>query len=249
MKIFNKNYMRFLLFEKYKSNIKLSIIKYMTKKYCDEIQKIDYNEFINIFKKVNWKRTKEFKDSIFDNSKEAHSEIHASIIRINNMGYIPKNSYEAHKILRFVKEEIDNIEFVEDITDKLIKGLEDYAKDVKIPVYYIDKFNDCEEDTIAGKITWHKRGMRAIWENSKIEVLNSYKEKPAILAHELGHFRGIENNLDRSEFRADKEAMILCKKILSKSEYNTIEPDLMRYWYELERYNRIISEMPYVLAC
>jgi hypothetical protein len=61
---------------------------YMTEKYsqCGFVIKSSYSRFKKDFEKVDWKIWREFPDSLFTN--DCSSEFHASIVRINNVGYL-----------------------------------------------------------------------------------------------------------------------------------------------------------------
>jgi hypothetical protein len=112
------------------------------------------------------------------------------------------------------------------IINKLTKALILLCKQLEIPIYY-------EEDLgkSAGqfhfKVKQIEPNISRFIRHDCIKILNSEKEKPYVLAHEVGHFYDISkkqiliDNFNRED-DADKQAFILCKSFLTQDEFNFI---------------------------
>ena len=71
-------------------------------------------------------------------------------------------------------------------------------------------------------------------DNAKIQLLAKYENEPYVLAHELGHYLAIKQREDDTEEGADKEALILCKSILTQEEQELMEIGLRCHFGKLE---------------
>ena len=132
-------------------------------------------------------------------------------------------------VISFILCGIDfhNMELAE---NKLLKMLQLEAENAKIPVYIKTDLGNA-----AGRITYYQIQGQYNFERSYIEILTKYKDKPWVLAHELGHYIAISKHSDDSEQRADHEGRMLCESLLSKREKKSLSTLLSIYLPKMEQ--------------
>lgn len=102
--------------------------------------------------------------------------------------------------------------------NRLTLSLKSLCEQLNIPLTYHDELG-----TAAGQILYHSNGLgQLLLDNSKIMILNKYKDDPWVLAHELGHYMSIKHG-DQTEESADAQGLILCKSILTQDEQTSLE--------------------------
>lgn len=131
--------------------------------------------------------------------------------------------YENTSTKRFIaelkKEQEERKRKLDSAIERLTNALKSICNQLGIPLTYHDDL-----DTAAGRIVYHSNGFgRLILDGARIEILNKYEQEPYVLAHELGHYMALKQNADGSEESADKQALILCKSILTEEEQKIME--------------------------
>lgn len=97
---------------------------------------------------------------------------------------------------------------------KLNEKLINFCNMFKIPLEYKEDLGKA-----AGHIIYHQNGFgRMFLDDCKIEVINEYKDRPWVLAHELGHYIAINKLQNNTEEMADQCAGELCCMLLSEQE-------------------------------
>lgn len=105
--------------------------------------------------------------------------------------------------------------------NRLTLSLKSLCEQLNIPLTYHDELG-----ASAGQILYHLNELEQLFlNNSKIMILNKYKDEPWVLAHELGHYMSFKHG-DRTEESADAQGLILCKSILTQDEQNLLETEL-----------------------
>jgi len=207
------------------------IHKSMVKSHCDEYKKVSSNEFIEKFNSVEWVHESYFKDSLF--SFEHDSEIHASIFKVNKVGYIIKNPFEYYKVIKYINNfkrgNIETIPSIRNLEIKINNILKQKCEEYGIGLEYVDVIEKHEETETLGRICYHSFNGVYSFDNAKIQVLNRYVSSPYVLAHELGHYISISRNSDRSEFMADYEGNRLLLANTTSLEYRVMENSIKIY--------------------
>jgi hypothetical protein len=109
-------------------------------------------------------------------------------------------------------EDIDktNLNDFDMVKLKLTEALIELCNQFDIKLVYID---DLDIVLNCSGCIWY-----GIIKRPKIAILTKYKNEPAILAHELGHYIANKQRHDRSELSADREGLKLCQSILTFEE-------------------------------
>jgi hypothetical protein len=103
--------------------------------------------------------------------------------------------------------------------NRLTNVLKNLCNNLNIPLTYHDDLGDS-----AGQILYHSnKSGRLILDDARIQILKKHENEPYVLAHELGHYMAIKQQQDRSEESADREALLLCKSILTQEEQSLME--------------------------
>ena len=109
---------------------------------------------------------------------------------------------------------------------KLFNLLISVAKFLNIPITYHDVLGDA-----AGAIYYFTTDKGVfIADSANIKIKNEYKERPSVLAHELGHYLSLKKYNDNSEQKADQQALELCEAILTKKEKRILKIFLNVYF-------------------
>jgi ABC-type maltose transport system permease subunit len=77
-------------------HISFDVQKDMTIDNSNSQKKVTYEEFINLFKSQSWYIVDTWKRSFFNYEEYNKSKIHAGILKIDNIGLLPKD-YETYK--------------------------------------------------------------------------------------------------------------------------------------------------------
>lgn len=86
-------------------------------------------------------------------------------------------------------------------------------------------------DDAAGRFSYYLNDSgRILMDDLCIKIIESQKDSPYVLAHELGHCIAIKQRNDKTEEGADMEALRLCKTILTPVEQKTLETALAIYF-------------------
>lgn len=108
---------------------------------------------------------------------------------------------------------------------RLTTSLKCICSQLSIPISYHEDLGDA-----AGKILYNSFNDKISLDNARIEILNKYENEPFVLAHELGHYFALKQRCDRTEDGADREALILCKSILTQQESEIMAISLQCYF-------------------
>lgn len=109
--------------------------------------------------------------------------------------------------------------------NRLTDSLTSLCKLLNIELSYHDYL-----DIAAGRILYKSVNGRLIVDDAKIQILNKCKDKPYVLAHELGHYMAIKQREDDTEEGADIEALNICRTILTQEEQEYISDELRIYF-------------------
>lgn len=193
-------------------------------------KKITFKEFKKEFDQIKWIQDYNFKDE-FTNEK-TQSRIFCSEFRMNGVKYFFTNYSEWKKWNKYYKNIIQystsNINYAvsdKEIRNRLCNSLKNLCSQLNINVSYHDTLGDA-----AGRILYYSDCGRYVLDDSRIEILNEYKDEPWVLAHELGHYMAIKQRSDRTEEGADQEALKLCNSILTTSEQERLISSLNIYF-------------------
>lgn len=114
------------------------------------------------------------------------------------------------------------------VEHRLTESLKTLCCQLGIELSYHKELGDA-----AGRILYYKKAGR-ILDDISIQILESLKDEPYVLAHELGHYMAIKERQDRSEEGADAEADKLCRLILNKKEQELLSISLRCYFHGTE---------------
>ena len=101
---------------------------------------------------------------------------------------------------------------------RLLNLLLSVAKSLDITVTYHNKLDD-----LAGALCYRVDQNGIIDKNITLKIRNDWKNYPILLAHELGHYLAIKKYNDDTEQRADRQALILCKALLTNKEEQVLK--------------------------
>lgn len=123
---------------------------------------------------------------------------------------------------RFLKER----EMESNAENRLTFALKGLCNLLNIPLSFHEELG-----TAAGQILYYTDSDgKLILNDVKIQILNKYMNDPWVLAHELGHYMAIKQREDNTEDGANKEALVLCKTILTQDEQESLEVGLRVYF-------------------
>lgn len=126
----------------------------------------------------------------------------------------------------FIKQFQESKIAKEKVELRLTQSLRSICELLNIPLTYHEQLGDA-----AGKIVYHHNSLdRLILDHAYIEIINECKERPYVLAHEIGHYMAIKQRNDVTEEGADKEALVLCKSILTQEEQDILDISLNVYF-------------------
>jgi len=102
--------------------------------------------------------------------------------------------------------------------NRLLNLLLAVAESLNITVTYHDKLGN-----LAGALRYRINQGTIVQGSVSIPIRNDWKNYPILLAHELGHYLAIKKYNDNTEQRADGQALILCKALLTNKEEQVLK--------------------------
>lgn len=132
---------------------------------------------------------------------------------------------------------MNNVDAILQIERRLINSLTSLCESLGIKLNYYDEL----EDNDSGQLYYDVEVVSEKFDfsNTVINIANNFKGISSVLGHELGHYMAINKHQDLSEEAADREALKLCKLILTDEEFEIM--DLVLRWHFIKGYGKLLD--------